>query len=341
MIPKVLGLAATSLALVLAAASPVAAHDNEGHEQGLIVAERYSALNGGNPQIVAVRPGDGRVRVLTSGHRDVAPDLAPDGRSVVFERCLHALNCGEIGTVNIWIMRADGSDQHPLTACDGSSCLGSFDPSFSPDGRSIAFSQDMLDANGVNYNGIFIMRADGTHLRRLTSNSPDALPDGAPHFSPDGEQIVFSREVPGGTRLMIVGADGAGLRPLVDGGGPNWSPDGKHVAFDRARGTGSTRTFDIATVRPDGTHLRFLTNEPVGQRAAFQPDYSPNGRRIVFSEGDASGCHLVIIGVTGGHPRTLPTGEGCYFNPSWGPTPPVEFEGLHRSNNPTGATRSP
>lgn len=140
MFPKLLGIAATSLALILAAASPVAAHDREDGGQGLIVAERYSTENGGNPQIVAVRPSDGRMRVLTSGHQDVAADLSPAGRSVVFERCLHALNCDEIGTINVWIMRADGSHQHPLTACDGSSCLGSFDPSFSPDGRFIAFS---------------------------------------------------------------------------------------------------------------------------------------------------------------------------------------------------------
>jgi Tol biopolymer transport system component len=319
MFPKVLGLAATSLALVLAAASPVAAHDRADDRQGLIVAERYSAENSGHPQIVAVRPSDARVRVLTSGHQDTAADLSPEGQSVVFERCLYALNCDEIGTLNIWIMRADGSHQHPLTACDGSKCLGSEDPVFSPDGRFIAFAQDLLDANGVNFQGIFIMRADGTQLRRVTSNGPDTLPDTSPHFSPDGTQLVFAREVPGGSQLMIVGADGSGLRPLVDGAGPNWSPDGKHVAFGLARTTGDTTTFDIAIVRPDSTHVRLLTNEPADLRAAFEPDYSPTGRRIVFSEADASGCRLVTIGATGEHPRTLPTGEGCYFNPSWGP----------------------
>lgn len=318
MFAKVLGLTATSVALVLAAASPVAAHAREEDGQGLIVAERYSAENGRKPQVVAVRPSDGRVRALTSGHQDVAADLSPDGRSIVFQRCLHAVNCDDIGTINIWIMRADGSHQHPLTACDGSSCLGSFGPAFSPDGRFIAFSQDLLDANGVNFNGIFIMRTDGTHLRRLTSNGSDAGPDGAPHFSPDGKQLVFVRDIPGGNRLMIVGADGTGLRPLLDGGGPNWSPDGKHIAFGLALTTGDTTTFDIATVRPDGTHVRSLTNEPADLRVAFEPDYSPTGRRMVFSEADASGCHLVTIGVTGEHPRTLPTGEGCYSNPSWG-----------------------
>jgi Tol biopolymer transport system component len=321
MFPKMLGLAATSLALILAAATPVAAHDRADKGEGLIVAERYSAENGGNPQIVAVRPSDARVRVLTSGHQDTAADLSPDGQSIVFERCLHALNCDEIGALNIWIMRADGSHQRPLTACDGSNCLGSEDPAFSPDGRSIAFAQDLLDANGVNFQGIFIMRSDGTGLHRITSNGPDALPDTSPRFSPDGTHLVFAREVPGGSQLMIVGADGTGLRPLVDGTGPDWSPDGKHVAFGLARTTGDTTTFDIAIVRPDAVHMRPLTNEPADLRAAFEPDYSPSGRRLVFSETDASGCRLVTLGATGGHPRTLPTGEGCYFNPSWGSRP--------------------
>jgi TolB protein len=291
----------------------------------VIVAERYSPQNNGNGQIVAVRIGDGRARVLTSGHQDAVPAVAPDGRHIVFERCIEATDCDLIGKINIWIMRADGSHAHPLTACDGSRCLGSFDPAFSPDGRFIAFAQDLLDANGVNFNGIFIMRADGTHVRRLTSNGPDNLPAGHPSFSPDGTQIVFSQENAVGTQLMLVGVDGTGLRELLPGvaaGSPSWSPDGRHVAFGISRGTGATTAFDIATVRLSSGHVRFLTDEPSADvRVAFAPDYSPSGRRVVFSEADAAGCRLVTMSVTGHHKQTVPTGDGCYVNASWGPLP--------------------
>ena len=301
----------------------VAVADGQGDGRGVIVAERFSAAHGGNPQIVAVDPARGGVRVLTSGNRDVVPDISADGRSVVFERCVQALDCGEIGKVNIWIMRSDGSHAHPLTACDGTKCLGSFDPAFSPDGRSVAFTQDRVDAHGVNFNGVFIMRTDGTHLRRITSNGPDALPDGQPQFSPDGRHLVFQREEPTGTQLMIVRVDGSGLRrllPGVDGFAPSWAPTGERIAFTLVHHT-VRHTSDIATVRPDGTGLRLLTHT-TADTSAFTPAYSPPGSRLVWSQSTSTGCRLVVASATGRNPRPLPTGDGCILDPSWGRSGP-------------------
>ena len=284
------------------------------------MAARYSTQNNAHPQIVAVQPQDVRVRVLTTGSQDVVPNLSPDGRNIVFERCLHAVNCDQIGAVNIWTMRADGSHAHPLTSCDGTKCLGAFDPAFSPDGRFIAYTEDQLDPHGVNFNGVFIMRADGSHARRVTSTGADGLPDGEPHFSPDGKRLVFQREMPGATRLMTVHVDGSGLRSLVpaaDAFAPSWAPDGRRVAFTLAMHGGSSTTFNIATVHPDGTDLDVITNTSE-TTAAFTPDYSPTGRRLVYSQSDTDGCHLVIAGVTGHNPRPLSTGPGCLVDASWG-----------------------
>jgi Tol biopolymer transport system component len=320
MFKKSLGSAAAAFILVATAAGPAAARGDRQHARGLIVAERFSAQNNGNPQIVAVRPGDGRVTVLTSGSQDLVPDLAPDGRSIVFQRCLHALNCDQIGAINIWTMRADGSSPHPLTACDGTRCLGAFTPAFSRDGRLIAFEEDLLDANGINFNGIFVMRTDGSHVRRITTNGPDNLPDSQPQFSPDGTQLVFERELPAGNQLMIVRVDGTGLRPLlpgVEGFTANWAPDGKRLVFTLGRQAGESMTFDIATVRPNGTDLRLLTDTAPGS-PAFTSDYAPGGQRIVYSQADADGCHLVIAGVMDTYSRSLPTGPGCFVDASWG-----------------------
>ena len=215
-------------------------------------------------------------------------------------------------------MRSDGSHARPLTACDGTKCLGSFDPAFSPDGRSVAFIQDRLDAHGVNFNGVFIMRIDGTHLRRITSNGPDALPDGQPHFSPDGRHLVFQREEPTRTQLMIVRVDGSGLRrllPDVDGSAPSWAPGGERIAFTLVHHTDPS-TSDIATVRPDGTGLRLLTHT-AADTSAFTPDYSPPESRLVWSQSTATGCRPVVASATGRNPLPLPTGDGCILDPSW------------------------
>jgi TolB protein len=242
---------------------------------------------------------------------------------VVFERCVQGLDCDQAGKINIWKMRSDGSKAHPLTACDGTKCLGAFDPAFSPDGRYIAYVEDRLEGD-VNFNGVFIMDVNGQHSRRVTSNGPEALPDNQPQFSPDGRHLVFSRELADGThQLMTVRIDGTGLRPLlpgVDGSAPSWSPDGKRIAFTLVTRTAASTFVDIATVRPDGAGLKPLTrNGP--DSASSAPDYSPDGTRIAFSQGSINGCNLLTIRSSGHDRRDLP-GQGCLSDPSWGPRPP-------------------
>jgi len=63
-------------------------------------------------------------------------------------------------------MNSDGSDMHKVSSPGGNSQ----GPSFSPDGKWIAFSAS-YDADDID-NGceIYIMRTDGTDLRRLTNN---------------------------------------------------------------------------------------------------------------------------------------------------------------------------
>jgi Tol biopolymer transport system component len=287
---------------------------------GWIVVE-HPAEDGPTSQLVRLSPGSGAVQVLTNGNRDTDPDLSPDGRLIAFERCVKAERCDEVGTNNIWLARSDGTEARPLTMCDGSRCLGAFDPAFAPDRRHLAFAQDLLDEGGANVNGIFVMRSDGRGQRRLTSRPDGQTPDGHPSFSPDGRKIVFVREVEGGGRLMVVNTDGSGLRPLLPGVNafdPVWSPDGRRIAFTLLGRSNDQDVVDVATVKPDGTHLRRLTHEPPVPSAAFQPDYSPRGRDVVFSESDANGCRLVVAHTNGTHLRQLPTGEGCFFNASWG-----------------------
>jgi Tol biopolymer transport system component len=317
-----LGRAAAFAALLLASPGAASAHGSV-DDRGLIVAERHSPANGGNPQIVAVNPATGALQVLTTGNADTSPDLSPDGRTLVFGRCPRAVRCDDVGTQNIWLMRSDGTHQHPLTTCDATRCLGAFKPAFSPDGRRIAFSEDLLDENGINHQGIFTMRIDGTDVRRVTSRSPEDLPDGDPQFSPDGRRLVFTREVPGGARLFTVDVDGRNLRPLlpdINAFLPAWSPNGQRVAFTRFTQAGTAFRFDIVSVRPNGRHVRQVTDEPPGNYASG-PDYSPTGRRLVFTEFDGTDCHLVMMSAKGRHSRTLPTGPGCLANASWGAAP--------------------
>ena len=86
---------------------------------------------------------------------------------------------------------------------------------WSPDGRSILFvsSRDHPD----NYNDIYVMRPDGSGVRRLTCARAEA-----PAWSPDGRFIVSS--APGG--LFVMRADGSGVTLLpIEGVGEASFPD--------------------------------------------------------------------------------------------------------------------
>jgi Tol biopolymer transport system component len=221
------------------------------------------------------------------------------------------------GDYAIFGMNADGGHQRRLTRQRGdpSTQTGLFyqtEPAWSPDGTQIAFASRR---NGSFQ--IFVMRADGSGARRLTSTKAD---DQNPTWSSDGSKIAFDRGSPGdiwvmradGTRAHRIGDD------FADEGDPAWSPNGRWIAFSRR--TPGTTAREIWLVHPDGsgshrlTHLSALSQSPA---------WSPNGKRIAFSSETSAGSgdiEIYTVGLSGRDPRrlttSLPTGA---YEPSWSP----------------------
>ena len=122
-------------------------------------------------------------------------------------------------------------------------------PAWSPDGKEIAF------ASNRDGGGIFLIRPDGTNIRRISS----ATRSRAPEWSPDGKELAF--EAADG--LRIVSATGEGEHRLVRvrtsaerGLTPAWSPDGKQIAFVRRVNDGAYVIFMVD--RRGGTARRRL-----------------------------------------------------------------------------------
>lgn len=145
-----------------------------------------------------------------------------------------------------------------------------WNPSWSPDGRTILF-ESTLDGKP----GVFVISRDGTGLRRITT---DSSANYQPNWSPDGRRVVFTSDRAGHGDLYLMNADGSNLTRLttMPGGGyyqSSFSPDGKQIVFQGRPDNGLTSD-RVFVINVDGTGLRQLTDSSYG---AEGPRWSPDG----------------------------------------------------------------
>jgi len=156
-------------------------------------------------------------------------------------------------------------------------------------------------------------RLDPLCLKQLTD---DPIQDGFPSWSPDGENIIFSRYggdvAPEKTGLWLVSPEGGEPRQLtaVIGEHPDWSPDGRSIVFDGDYGN------SIQLVAASGGSPTRIVPESILVEQGGQPKWSPDSRRIAFK----AGSDLWVLEVSTGRLEKLFTGDGKRPIPScWSP----------------------
>jgi Tol biopolymer transport system component len=116
---------------------------------------------------------------------------------------------------------------------------------------------------------------DGLGLHQLTHFRHPVEVE-LPSVSPDGTQIVFDGGRVGAENIYLMSADGTDRRRITDDPGSehsaSFSPDGTRIVFGNDAG--------IATMALDGSDKQQLTVAP-----DFNPQYTPDGSRIVFESG--------------------------------------------------------
>jgi dipeptidyl aminopeptidase/acylaminoacyl peptidase len=178
---------------------------------------------------------------------------------------------------------------------------------WSPNGRLLAFEEGTR---------LTVVRDDGSRLRRLPQLT---WRDAEPAWSPTARRLAFTGHHECGPftlcgELYTVRRDGSGLHRVAvrAAGHPAWSPTGS-IAFQSGRG--------LYRIRPNGTRLRRLLGRPL--RHVTEPDWSPDGRRIVFAAragGFASESQIFTARADGRRVRRLTDlDDGGDASPAWSP----------------------
>jgi Tol biopolymer transport system component len=160
----------------------------------------WTSVKDGDLDLYAMNLDGSKMRRLTNvvGY-DGGAFFSPDSKRNVY-RASHPTEPAEIekykdllgqrlvepGQLEIFVMNADGSDQHPVTSNGASN----FSPFFHPDGKRIIFSSNVETKNEGARPGfhLYLISDEGAGLERLTF---DGHFNSFPMFSPDGTRLVW------------------------------------------------------------------------------------------------------------------------------------------------------
>jgi Tol biopolymer transport system component len=196
---------------------------------------------------------------------------------------------------------------------------GQWFPSFSPDGKMIAFAAMETDKDeGLD---LYVKVVGHEKPLQLTHRPSDLI---APVWSPDGRYIAFSRLSRNDSGIYLIPALGGVERKLAQTNfnywlslKMAWSPDGKHIAFSDRDENSESRLFLLSV---DSLERRKLDLGSTKCLWNFEPTISPDGSTIAFDCIVSYGISdLRLLPVSGGESRLLRRIQDEIAGLSWSP----------------------
>jgi Tol biopolymer transport system component len=246
----------------------------------------YATFPGKNGRIVFIQGPDvytmladgsdvRQLTILTNDNPAFWANWSSDGKRLVFSEFPAPAGFGQL-----WLMNADGSNQHLLLNDPG---YDDEAPSFSPDGSHIVFARCAPFHNEFPC-AIYRVHTDGSGLRALTPVHIERG-DFDPVYAPDGNTIAFDSFGRDGVlgAIYLMNPDGSDVRRVtpaeVGGVRGNWSPDGQSLLFHSH--CCNPQLASLYSARIEERKIRRLTHEQ-GQVIDANGSWSPQGDAIVF-----------------------------------------------------------
>jgi Tol biopolymer transport system component len=238
-------------------------------------------VDGYRQLFVRPMPGGGE-RQLTQGRRDhIQPAWSPDGARIAFVRGATATGKLEPSEADGYYF--EGAELWTLEPGSGEETKlfdNGFNPSYSPDGRRMAF--DALLAGGQR---VWVSDTRGRNPRQVSSDSSEAVVHTQPRWSPDGSKLVFRRIEKLKSDIAVADAATQAVTRITDDYvfdlDPTWSPDGRSIYFSSSRG-GGLNLWRVP-VGPTGAPAGPAEQLTTGAGEDVQSTLHPDGRRLVFA----------------------------------------------------------
>lgn len=299
--------------------------------------------------LLRARDMDGRTPATSTPTATPTGSAAPASHSLV---AFATQSRGSTTGLVIAVMRPDGTGFRQLTGLSADheadpqiarySFASDDSPSFSPDGRTVAFvrryaeginSLCMIDVDGSNFRvviheahaaelawspdgrtiafyseqdgGIHLVDVDGTSERTLWQRTGGPNQD-FPSWSPDSSSVYYVA----GKKVWVANADGSGSQVLADlprfVGVVALSPDGSTIAFSEQEAAGNSSSSAIWLMDADGSNVRRVTDATNG--GWYGVTWSPDGSHLLLgNDADGAGVFITTDGTSTGR-LALPNG---------------------------------